>query len=195
MRLGLTGGIGCGVSEAARRFEELGARVIYADDVGHEVLLMPEVNRELIEALGAQILNASGEIDRKRLGRMIFADEQARKSLNRIVHPLLLDRLAAYARALEAQGEDVVVDAALIYEWGAQGFFHKVVVVSAPVETRLDRVMARDNLTREQTLQRIQTQMPLEKKVERADYVLMNDGPLEELYRQVDEVWQSLRTQ
>ncbi len=97
--------------------------------------------------------------------------------------------LAREVRATEAQHGIVVVDAALIYEWGLQGFFHKVIVVDAPLDLRISRTIARDKLTEEQVRQRIAAQMPLEKKVEKADVVISNNGTLEELHSRVDAVW------
>jgi dephospho-CoA kinase len=193
MRWGLTGGIGSGTSAAARRFEELGVAVISADQVGHEVLRLPEIQHEILEAFSPKILDANGEINRTRLGEIIFGSEQARKKLNRIVHSPLLDRVMALARAAETQTGIVIVDAALIYEWSMQDFFHKIIVVDASLETRVQRIMDRDKLTRVQALLRIHAQTRLEAKVERADYTIANDGTLEELYRQADEIWRGMR--
>lgn len=192
MRLALTGGIGCGVSLAASRFAELGARIISADEAGHEVLRHPDVVRKLLEIFGSDILNSAHQIDRKYLAGVIFSNEEARKQLNRIVHPALLDLVAQQARAAEAAGEVAIVDAALIYEWSAQGFFHKVIVVNATLENRLQRITERDGLDRDQALARINAQIPLEKKVERADYVIENNGTPEELYRQVEAIWREI---
>ncbi|RJP76899.1 MAG: dephospho-CoA kinase [Candidatus Zixiibacteriota bacterium] len=189
MRIGLTGGIGSGASEAARRLEQMGIPVISADAVGHDVLLDPLVKRELAAALGNDLFDAAGEVDRAKLGARVFADPEARRILNRLVHPLLLDEVAARAREEEARSGIVVVDAALIYEWGFQGFFQKVIVVDAPMEQRIHRTMARDQLTREQVEQRLAAQWPLEKKAARADVVITNDGTLEELQRKVEEAW------
>jgi len=97
--------------------------------------------------------------------------------------------LAREVRAAEAKHGLVVVDAALIYEWGLQGFFHKVIVVDAPLDLRISRTMTRDKLTEEQVRQRIAAQMPLERKVEMADIVIFNNGTLDELHSRVDEVW------
>jgi dephospho-CoA kinase len=123
------------------------------------------------------------------LGKLIFADDQARQTLNRIIHPALLGRVTTLIKEAEAAGGMVVLDAALIYEWEVQGFFHKIIVVNASLETRLQRIIVRDHLTRDQALTRVEAQMPLLTKVELADYVIENDGTLDELNRQVDEVF------
>jgi dephospho-CoA kinase len=195
MRLGLTGGIGSGASQAARRLGELGAKIVSADSVGHEVLNLPAVVRELTSAFGEEILKASGEVNRVRLGKLIFADDQTRQTLNRIIHPALLGRVKELIKEAEAAGGMVVLDAALIYEWEVQGLFQKIIVVNASLETRLRRIMIRDHLTREQAHARIEAQMPLLDKVALADYIIENDGTLEELYRQVDEVFRKITTE
>lgn len=189
MRIGLTGGVGCGVSEVARHLGSKGVPIVSGDEMGHLALNTPEVSRPLIERFGQGILDAENLIDRSKLGAIVFADERARRDLNRIIHPTLLDMLAREVRATEAKHGIVVVDAALIYEWGLQGFFHKVIVVDAPLDLRISRTIARDKLTEEQVRQRIAAQMPLEKKVEKADVVISNNGTLEELHSRVDAVW------
>jgi dephospho-CoA kinase len=192
MRIGLTGGVGSGASLVARRLETKDATILSGDEEGHAALALAEVKNALREHFGSGIFDAQGEVDRSALSGIIFRDETARKALNRIVHPALLDILISHVRQVESTGGVVVVDAALIYEWGIAGFFHRVIVVDAPLETRIQRVMQRDGLSREQVLQRIEAQWPLEKKVEQADYVIDNRGTIEELYRRVDEIWAQL---
>ncbi len=189
MRIGLTGGVGCGVTEVARRLGSKGVPIVSGDEIGHLALNTPEVSRPLIERFGSKILDDENLIDRSKLGAIVFADERARRDLNRVIHPTLLDMLAREVRAAEAKHGLVVVDAALIYEWGLQGFFHKVIVVDAPLDLRISRTMTRDKLTEEQVRQRIAAQMPLERKVEMADIVIFNNGTLDELHSRVDEVW------
>ncbi len=181
-----------GASEAARRLEELGVPVIRADAVGHEILQLPDIVRQLREALGDAILTPSGEVDRAILGQRVFSDAEARRALNRIVHPPLLDRLTDLARRTEAATGAVLVDAALIYEWGVAGFFHHIIVVEAPLELRIARAMQRDRLTREQALERIAAQMPLEEKVARADAVIRNAGTVAELEQEIERIWRAL---
>ena len=192
MRIGLTGGIGSGATQAAKRLEAKGIAIVSGDEAGHSALTFPEVQNSLRERFGLGIFTEQGEIDRPTLGEIVFADEAARKELNRIVHPVLLDILTNEVRHLEQQSGVVVVDAALIYEWGLSGFFHRMIVVEAPLEVRLLRTMARDRLSEEQARRRLAAQWPLEKKIERADFVIHNGGTLEELYWQVDQVWMAM---
>lgn len=192
MRIGLTGGLGSGVSEVAHALEKRDIPVISADKIGHRVLTRPDIKRELSKCFSHQIFDASGEINRKKLGELIFADEAARRDLNRIVHPILLDMLKAEVQQAEAEKGVVVVDAALIFEWGLQGFFHKVIVVDAPLEIRIQRIMKRDGLSREQVEQRIAAQWPLEKKIAAADAVITNHGTLEDVNLELDKVWRGI---
>lgn len=188
MRIGLTGGIGCGVSLVGERFSVRGIPVVKADAVGRGLLQQAEIKRALVNAFGQDILQEEGEIDRNRLGMRIFSDPGNREILNRIVHPPLIEAIAAETRGQEAQHGVAAVDAALIYEWGIAGFFHTIIVVQAPLELRLKRISARDGLTQEQVEQRIAAQMPLEEKCRRADFIIANDGTREELAQRVDEL-------
>jgi dephospho-CoA kinase len=195
MRVGLTGGIGSGASLVARRLGELGAVIISADEVGHGILALPGVKRDLISAFGEDILDSSGDVNRMRLGKLVFSDNQARESLNRIIQPALLDRVQRLVNEAEAKGRMAVLDAALIYEWGLQEFFHRIIVVNASLEARLSRIASRDNLTRDQALARIEAQIPLERKVELADFVIENEGGLEEIYKQVEAVFREITSE
>jgi dephospho-CoA kinase len=188
MRIGLTGGIGCGVSLVAERFSARGIPVVKADDVGRGFLQQAEIKRELLNAFGRDILSPDGEIDRNRLGMLVFSDPENRAILNRIMHPPMIEAIAAETRELEARNGVAAVDAALIYEWGIAGFFHKIIVVQAPLEQRLKRISMRDSLSREEVEQRIAAQMPIEEKCRRADFVIVNDGTRDELARRVDEL-------
>ncbi len=192
MRIGLTGGVGSGTTQAAKWLEAKGFFVLSGDEAGHRALTIPEIKNSLRERFGQRVFTDQGEVDRPRLGEIIFGDEKAREELNRIVHPTLLDILTREARRVEAQSGVVVVDAALIYEWGLAGFFHRIIVVDAPLDVRILRLRARDGLSEEQARQRIAAQWPLERKVEQADYVVNNVGSLDELHWLMDEVWRKI---
>jgi dephospho-CoA kinase len=192
MRIGLTGGVGCGVTEVAKRLHSKGVRVISGDQIGYQALKTPQVKNLLIQQFGPEILDEGGEVDRDRLGNIVFSDPEALRDLNRIIHPTLLDMLQREVAAVEAESGTAVVDAALIFEWGLQGFFHKIIVVDAPLELRIQRTMQRSGLSREHVIQRIRSQRPLEQKMEAADIVIVNDGTLENLHHRVDEVWEEI---
>ncbi|MCX6641600.1 MAG: dephospho-CoA kinase [bacterium] len=193
MRIGLTGGVGCGVSEVARRLESKGIAIVSGDQCGHLTLKVPEVRESLRQQFGATIFQSDGEIDRKSLGSIIFADPAARIELNRIVQPCLLDLLKSKALYYENTGGIPVVDAALIYEWGIGSFFYRIIAVSAPLDLRIARAMRRDNLTKEQVLQRMAAQMPIEQKIRAAHIVIENNASIAELYEKTDEVLEKIR--
>lgn len=192
--VGLTGGIATGKSTVARFLARLGAAVLDADQVVRE-LQRPgtKVYRAILQAFGPGILQSDGTIDRKRLGEMVFQDEGARRRLEAIVHPALVAAIKERLRVFEAQGVELcVVELPLLIEAGAQGRFDWVVVVTAPEEVQVSRLMADRGLTREEALARIQSQMPLQEKVGAADFVIENAGDLQEMERRVQEVYRAL---
>jgi dephospho-CoA kinase len=193
---GLTGGIASGKSTAARAFAELGARIIDADQLGHEVIRAPgEAYQALLRELGDSILGGSGEIDRSRLGQLVFADPEKLRRLNAIAHPRIIARteeLAADYKRLDPDAV-VLVDAALIFEAGIGGQFRKVVVVWCRPELQIERLMTKAGLTREEAERRIAAQMPVEEKRRRADFAIDSSGTLEDTRTQVRAVYSELR--
>ena len=196
MTVGVTGGIGAGKSSVCRIFEAEGALVVDADAVGHETVADPDVVRELAAAFGADILDSEGCLVRRELGRRAFASEAGRKQLNAIVWPPLDRRLRRRIReALDAcPGRPVVVDAALLVEWGdPKAFCDLLVVVTAPREVRTARTMARLGISETEAGARMASQLPEEEKVRVADYVIVNDASAEELERKARAVWREIQ--
>jgi dephospho-CoA kinase len=193
---GLTGGIASGKSTAARMFQSLGARIVDADRVGHEMLRSTSpAHAELVQQFGPTILNATGEIDRARLGRVVFSDPAKLARLNAIVHPRIIARVEELAAQHQAEDPSsvVMVDAALIFEAGIGSRFTKVIVVWCSPEEQIERLMAKAGITRAQAEQRIAMQMPADEKRRRADYVIDTSGSLEETRAQVENVWENLK--
>jgi len=193
---GLTGGVASGKSTAARMFEALGARIIDADRIGHDCLLASEPTYpEILKTFGSAILDASGAIDRRRLGAMVFADAEKLRQLNAIVHPHIIARVEEMASRYQAEspGTVVVVDAALIFEAGIGGRFAKVVVAWCRPEQQVERLMAKTGLSRAEAEQRIASQMPVDEKRRRADYLLDCSGSLEQTREQVGAVYAHLQ--
>jgi dephospho-CoA kinase len=192
---GLTGGVATGKSTAARMFHSLGAKIVDADLIGHELLAksLPAFS-EIVERFGAAILDASGEISRPLLGEVVFADPEKLRELNAIVHPRIIARVEERAAELAAQASRAVilVDAALIFEAGIGGRFEKVIVTWCPPELQLARLMSK-GLTRDEAERRIAAQIPGEEKKRRADFVIDSSGPLEDTRRQVERVHSELR--
>ena len=195
--IGLTGGIASGKSTVAGFLRELGAVTIDADKVGHEAFV-PDTDtwREVVNAFGDEIVTPGGEIDRRKLGGIVFGDEQARIRLNRIVHPrisaLIRDRLEEYRR----QGVGVaVVEAALLLEMERPSLADEadeVWVTVAPEEVVVGRLKEKNGFSDEQSLARIRSQLSNEERLKRADVVIDTDCSIEELRERVTELWRRL---
>ncbi len=184
MRLiGLTGSIGSGKSTVAQRLRELGVPVLDADEYAREgaVALKAEICQAFPEAC------REGEIDRAALGRRVFADLEARRRLEALLHPYVRRRMREETeKALSAGQKLVVHDIPLLFETGREADFAGVLVVAAPTELRKARVMARSGLSEAEFTARDQSQMPQEDKVHRATWVIWNDADLETLRERVD---------
>ena len=195
--VGLTGGICSGKSTVAAMFGRLGAVVIDADRVAHELQAPGQPLFEaIVSAFGREVVGEDGRIDRRRLGAMVFADPDARGRLEEILHPAIVEECERRILQARAWGAAVcVLDAALLIESGRQGRFDIMVLVEASEAVQLDRLMVRMGLGREEAMQRIRSQMPIEEKRCHATFVIENGGPLEETERQVRSVWERLRIQ
>jgi len=192
---GLTGGAASGKSTVARMFQDLRTRIIDADRIGHEMLRSSSpASVEILRQFGKGILDDSGEIDRSRLGRIVFGDPQKLQQLNAIVHPRIIARVEDLAAQHHADdpGAVILVDAALIFEAGIGGRFDKVVVAWCRPEQQIERLMAKSGLTREEAERRIAAQMPAEEKRRRADYLIDCSGSLESTREQVRRVYADL---
>lgn len=192
--IGLTGGIGSGKSTVAGMLAELGAYVIDADRVGHDVYRPgSEGFRRVQEAFGAAVVAADGTIDRRVLGARVFDDGQALARLNALLHPLIGEELRDRITAAVAEDPDrpVVVEAAIMLEAGWR-FFERIWVVVVDRETAIARVTSSRGLTREEVERRIDAQMTNEERRRRADLVIENDGSIEALRAQVALAWRGL---
>ena len=193
--IGITGGVATGKSTVAALFRERGAVVFSADEAAREVVqLGSPILRTIAEAFGPQYLLPSGELDRAKMGALVFSDPEARGRLESITHPAILQLLQEQiAEARRTQpGALITVEAPLLYEAGMDDWFDKVVVVAAPEETQLARLLARTGMTEEEARRRIASQMPLGEKEARADYVVHNDGDRAAAANQVDGILESL---
>ncbi len=193
---GLTGGIASGKSTVARILEELGAKVIDADRVGHELLRRSHpVHQQVVARFGQGVLRPDGEIDRKLLGSMVFADPQRLRELSAIVHPSLIARVDELAAELRAgrPGAVIVVDAAVIYEAGVADRFAKILVAWCRPEQQIERLMAKTGLSREEALRRVASQIPSEEKRRRADYVIDCSGNLAQTRAQAEALYPEIK--
>lgn len=191
--IGLTGGIATGKSAVTRLLAARGAVTFSADEAARAVLVRngPALRR-ITEEFGPEMLTPSGELDRARLGRIVFADSEARHKLERLLHPLIRSLLRAQ---IEAARRDlppdtlIVVEIPLLYEGGLESWFDQVVVVTAPEAVQRERLCRRNGLDPEEADRRITAQWPLSRKVALADYVLENDGSLQQLDAAVENLW------
>jgi len=193
LRVGLTGGIGAGKSEVSRRLAAQGAVIVDADMIAREVVAADTAGfAQVVEAFGRDVIGADGELDRARLGDIVFADEQKLASLNAIVHP----RVGARMRELErAAGPSSIVvhDVPLIAENGLADAYDLVVVVDVSPRIQLDRLVRHRGMSRAQAQVRMAAQARREQRLSIADIVVDNSGSLAELDRQVGELWSELR--
>ena len=200
--VGITGGIACGKTTVSELLAEKGAIPINADEIGHQLLKADSpVIEELTEAFGEDILDVCGDVSRKKLGAIVFKDKTARERLNSLLHPLIIQRSRAQARQRVTENPACVVllDAPLLIEAGAYDTVDLIVVVTASPETQLRRTLARSiaqgrPLTETEVQARIEAQMPVSEKVKYADVVIENEGTLDALQRQIDELWENLQT-
>ena len=191
--IGLTGGIGTGKSEVARLLRQLGAEVLDADRLGHEVYRPgTEGWRRVVEAFGPEVVGPDGQIDRKRLGSIVFGDPSALARLNAIVHPVMYRMMEERLEEMRRQGVRVaVLDAAILLEAGWRPLVDEVWAVVAPEEVAVERAVRRTGLDPEAIRARIRAQMPQEERVRHADAVIDNSGDLEHLGAQVRALWEA----
>jgi dephospho-CoA kinase len=194
MRVGVTGGMGSGKTSLAGLLAARGAQVVDADRLTHQVIERPAVREALKDAFGADLEGADGQLNRRELGHRAFADENTWRRLDQIVRaPLEAELWQQVAHAESVGGQRVVVvDAALLFEWGVQDRFDALVVVVADEATRLRRVAARLQLTKEEARRRLQRQVAPGEQTRQADFVVCNDGSLADLELAADRVWQHL---
>jgi len=193
--VGLTGGIASGKSAVSRQLVELGCRLVDADVQAREVVMPGEPAwRAIVAEFGWEVVGPDGQLDRKRLGAVVFADPARRKTLEAITHPAILARRRAILDAWAAEGFDglVVLDIPLLVEVGAAGHMDRVVVVYAEHEVQLGRLIHRDRFERAEAERRVASQMPLADKIRYAHYVVDNSGTPDETAAQVRAVHAAL---
>ena len=194
--VGLTGGIASGKSLVARIFKDLGAHIIDADKIVHE-LLSPEqeVWQEVTAYFGNEVLRPDKSIDRRKLGDIVFSDAEKRMWLNACIHPKVFEAYLTQVRRLRERApmSIIVFDAALLIETGYHNKMDKVVVVYADQVQQMKRLMERDRFTHEQALMRIKSQMLLSEKRKHADYVIETMGPRDTTEEQARTVYAKLR--
>jgi dephospho-CoA kinase len=194
--IGLTGGIASGKSTVSSFLREAGIPVICADKIAREAVKAGSPSLRKIRALfGDEVIDKEGNLDRKAVGRIVFADETKRKSLESIVHPRVAEETDRILSELEKQGNSiVVVDVPLLYEAGWDRRFDLVIVVYVPRDCQEERLIRRDRITREEAAERISAQIPISKKKELADRIVDNTGEIAHTRSQVQRLAEQLRT-
>lgn len=192
MRVGLTGGIASGKSTVSGLLAELGAVIVDSDKIAREVVEPGTPGlAAVVEEFGPSVLTETGELDRAKVGEIVFADEGARARLNAIVHPLVGVRSAELEEAGRKAGRLVVNDIPLLVEVGYAPYFDEVIVVDVPVETQVERAVSR-GMAEADVRGRIAAQASREDRLAAATYVIDNTGTLEDLRTRVREIYDSL---
>ncbi|MBI3801176.1 MAG: dephospho-CoA kinase [Deltaproteobacteria bacterium] len=193
--IGLTGGIGSGKSTVSQILADLGAFVIDADKVGHEIYLPgKEAWQQLVAAFGREVLAADQTIDRKKLGAIVFASDEARKKLNGIVHPLMFHDIRRRVTEKRAEGftQPIVVEAAILIEANWLPLVDEVWVVVTGKSAVIERVAAQRGLSARDTETRIASQLSDTERLKYAHVVIRNDGSVEDLKQQISTAWERL---
>ncbi len=188
LAIGLTGGTGSGKTEVARILQKKGGIIVSGDQIGRQVVERnPQVLKKLVNAFGKEILNRKGKLNRKKLGSLAFATWKNQRKLNRIVHPPLLKELKRrikQAKKIESNRKFLVVDAALISEWGLEKDLDVTVLVTSPEEIRLKRLI-KQGLSEKEIRDRMNRQLNDAQRLLKADYVIENDLTIKQLERKV----------
>ncbi|MEE8414176.1 MAG: dephospho-CoA kinase [Dehalococcoidales bacterium] len=191
--IGLTGGIGSGKSTVSQYLAEFGAMVIDADKVGHEALRTTEVKQEIVAAFGREVLTPDGEIDRKKLGAIVFSNPESLSSLNGIMHPRMRAMMVDRIEKCRQEGVAVViVEAAVLLETEADwtSLVDEIWVTESPEVEVVKRITEQRGLSEEQVLARIHSQLSQEERAKQANVVINNDGNLDEVKAIVKELWE-----
>ena len=187
MVIGLTGGIGTGKSTVARRLVEKGYRVIDADMISRSIIEKDEVIKEILEKIDKDLFE-NGKINRKKLAQIVFKDEKKLDVLNSIMHPWIIREMKKEIEKQRKIYDIVIVDMPLIFEMKIEKEFEVILLVYASKQVQIKRIVQRDGRTEEEAESIINSQIDLEFKRKRSDYILENNGTLEHLYAKTDKI-------
>ena len=195
LKIGLTGGIGSGKSEVSNFLQSWGAYIFDADKESKNIINNNlEAQKEIIKEFGSDVIDPNQTINRQKLAKIAFQDEFHQQTLNAIIHPYVFKKINNSFEKIKIENNHncFVVDAALIYESGADTHMDYVIVVSSLISHRTERVMSRNNITREDFLKRVSLQWPEEDKENMADYIIQNNSNLESLEKEAKKVFDTL---
>jgi dephospho-CoA kinase len=191
MLIGITGSISTGKSVVTDYLIKRGFQVIDADKLAKDELNNPEVISEIVRRFGASVL-IDGRIDRQALGQLIFMDAEARRTLNDIIHPRVIEKMQKLIQTMTGL---IFLDIPLLFEARLEHLVNKVIVVYTSQKTQLQRLMSRDGIDERFALQKIASQMDIETKRRRADFVVNNENDLEQTYLQIDDIIRRLQNE
>jgi dephospho-CoA kinase len=194
-KVGLTGGIASGKSVVCELFRAKGCHIIDADKVAHALIRKGNSCHELVvREFGRQVLDGSGEIDRKKLGEIVFTDKARLETLNSILHPEVIRTILSDLAQIECEKPNSrpIVEASLMIESGFYKSFNRLIVVTCVPRQQVERLIARNGMSEKEALQRIALQMSLAEKVRFADYVIDNSGTIEKTQEQVNQLLKKL---
>ncbi len=191
--LGLTGGIACGKSSVAKIIRTLGIPVLDADEISHQLTEIGAPGyKKIVEAFGSSVLQLDQSLDRRKLGQIVFGDKNKLKTLESLLHPLIQDRVSKLKAELEAKNEAFAFyDVPLLFEKHLESNFNKIVVVSCSEQQQKDRMKARSKsyvMSEGEIEDRLKSQIPLDIKTKKADFVVINDRGLTELENEVKKL-------
>ncbi len=193
---GLTGGIASGKTTVADILKELGAYIVDFDLLAREIIEPGRrAFKEIVDYFGQKILCSDGHIDRKKLSRIVFSDHEKRKILEGFTHPPILDTFSKRVESIALRGKPSVIIAVvpLLFELKLQSLFNKTILVYIPAEEQLKRLITRDKIEREEALRIIQSQLPIDEKIDLADYLIDNHGNERATRKEVESLWLKLK--
>ena len=192
--IGVTGGMGSGKSSVCKFLEKLGAKIIEADKVAKSLYSTePDLKNKIVESFGSNVLDEWGEISFKQLAEKAFKDENSVALLNQITHPFIRDAIRDKIINHTMTDDIIAVDAALLFEGELLYTVDYIITITAPTKVRVDRIVASGRFSEEEALKRISYQLSDEEKTEKADFVIQNDGTLEELKKKVESVYNEIK--
>ena len=203
MVIGLTGGIGTGKSTVSQILRKKKFPVIDLDTISHEVIKIPKVIEKIVENFGKEVLENSGnfenknnaiQISREKLGKIIFENKEKRLLLNSIMHPEILHTMREQISKYKKNNKIIFVEIQLLFEVQWEKEFDYILLISAKKNTQIRRILERDNRSENDALNIINSQMPLDEKKKRSDFVIENDGNIEELKEKIDKFLEYLET-
>ena len=203
MVIGLTGGIGTGKSTVSQILQEKKFPVIDLDTISHEVIKIPKVIEKIVENFGKEVLENSGNfenennairISREKLGKIIFENKEKRLLLNSIMHPEILHTMREQISKYKKNNKIIFVEIQLLFEVQWEKEFDYILLISAKKSTQIRRILERDKRSENDALNIINSQLPLDEKKKRSDFVIENDGNIEELKEKIDKFLEYLET-